>query len=366
MCRWTKAMLRGLGGCYKHTFYGIQSHQCMEMTPSMACANKCVFCWRHHKNPVGKEWRWEMDPPEMLIEQGLQNHYKMINEYKGAKGVWPERVAEGFNVKHCALSLVGEPVLYPEINPFLGMLHDRGISSFMVTNAQFPDLIATLRPVTQLYLSIDAATPESLKKIDRPLFEDYWERFLGSIDALREKGQRTVFRLTLVKGYNTEEIKNYAALIRRGQPDFIEIKGVTFCGGGKRAELSMKNVPWHEEVIEWAQILCREVADTYELACEHEHSCCLLLANVAKFKVEGRWHTFIDFDKFIRLQAAGKPFTSLDYMLPTPDWALWGSSERGFDPQEQRVRRKGKARSQSLQDSAQSESDTEEYQQGGC
>lgn len=35
-CRWTKAMLRGRGGCYKHTFYGINSSQCMEMTPSLA------------------------------------------------------------------------------------------------------------------------------------------------------------------------------------------------------------------------------------------------------------------------------------------------------------------------------------------
>ena len=27
MCRWTKAQLRGRGGCYKHTFYGITSYQ---------------------------------------------------------------------------------------------------------------------------------------------------------------------------------------------------------------------------------------------------------------------------------------------------------------------------------------------------
>jgi tRNA wybutosine-synthesizing protein 1 len=27
LCRWTKAQLRGRGGCYKHTFYGIQSYQ---------------------------------------------------------------------------------------------------------------------------------------------------------------------------------------------------------------------------------------------------------------------------------------------------------------------------------------------------
>jgi tRNA wybutosine-synthesizing protein 1 len=40
LCRWTKAMLRGRGGCYKHTFYNITSYACMEMTPSLACANK--------------------------------------------------------------------------------------------------------------------------------------------------------------------------------------------------------------------------------------------------------------------------------------------------------------------------------------
>jgi tRNA wybutosine-synthesizing protein 1 len=32
LCRWTKAQLRGRGGCYKHTFYGIASYQCMEAT----------------------------------------------------------------------------------------------------------------------------------------------------------------------------------------------------------------------------------------------------------------------------------------------------------------------------------------------
>lgn len=40
LCRWTKSMLRGRGGCYKHSFYGIESHRCMEATPSLACANK--------------------------------------------------------------------------------------------------------------------------------------------------------------------------------------------------------------------------------------------------------------------------------------------------------------------------------------
>ena len=41
---------------------------------------------------------------------------------------------------------------------------------------------------------------------------------------LSVKGQRTVYRLTLVKEWNTEELENYASLVARGNPDFIEVK----------------------------------------------------------------------------------------------------------------------------------------------
>ena len=36
ICRWTKSALRGRGSCYKHSFYGIASHLCMETTPSLS------------------------------------------------------------------------------------------------------------------------------------------------------------------------------------------------------------------------------------------------------------------------------------------------------------------------------------------
>ena len=67
------------------------------------------------------------------------------------------------NPIHCALSLVGEPIMYPHIGEFLDLLHGRGISSYLVTNATFPDAIKTLPPVTQLYTSIDGSTKEELK-----------------------------------------------------------------------------------------------------------------------------------------------------------------------------------------------------------
>ena len=188
-------MLRGRGGCYKHTFYGIVSYQCMEATPSLACANKCVFCWRHHDNPVGTSFRWQVDDPQKLLDGFESGHKSMIKQMRGVPGVIPERFEEAMSrVRHCALSLVGEPIIYPRIIEFLDGLHTRGVSSFMVTNAQFPEQMDTLNPCTQLYISIDAPTKDQLQAVDRPLFEDCWERFLECVQMLREKRQRTVFR----------------------------------------------------------------------------------------------------------------------------------------------------------------------------
>ncbi|XP_034024452.1 S-adenosyl-L-methionine-dependent tRNA 4-demethylwyosine synthase TYW1 isoform X2 [Thalassophryne amazonica] len=348
LCRWTKSMLRGRGGCYKHTFYGIESHRCMETTPSLACANKCVFCWRHHTNPVGTEWRWKMDPAEKILKDALENHQNMIWQFRGVPGVKPERFEEGLAVRHCALSLVGEPIMYPEINTFIRLLHSHRISTFLVTNAQFPDEIRSLVPVTQLYVSVDASTKESLKRIDRPLFRDFWPRFLDSLKALGEKRQRTVYRLTLVKAWNVEELQSYSELIALGQPDFVEVKGVTYCGESSASSLTMANVPWHQEVVAFVQQLA-DMLPQYEIACEHEHSNCLLIAHT-KFKVDGEWWTWIDYDRFQELIQAHEDsggqqsFSSLDYIAKTPSWALFGAQEQGFDPADTRFQRRNKAK----------------------
>jgi len=339
MCRWTKSMLRGRGGCYKHSFYGIASHRCMEATPSLACANKCVFCWRHHSNPVGKEWKWMMDAPDYIVQQAVDSHVKMVKEFSGVPGVKPARLSEGYKPQHCALSLVGEPIMYPKINDLIDELHQREMSTFLVTNAQFPDAIRQLHPVTQLYVSVDAATKESLKAVDRPLFSDFWERFQECLSLLKDCRQRTVYRLTLVSGWNMSEVDAYAQLLDLGQPDFIEIKGVTYCGSSDASSLTMKNVPYHHEVCAFGEAICAARGGEYELACEHAHSCCILLARVDRFKKDGQWHTWIDYSRFRDLVSSRKPFTSADYTAVTPDWAVYGAEEAGFDPDEERVKK---------------------------
>ena len=180
----------------------------------------------------------------------------MVKQMKGVPGVHMDRLADARTVRHCALSLVGEPIMYPRINEMLDELHKRDISTFLVTNAQFPKCIDNLCPVTQLYVSIDASTKESLQKVDRPLFKDFWERFQSSLRSLKRKKQRTVYRLTLVKQHNMDEVREYSKLVALGQPDFIEIKSVTFCGKSDASDLTFENVPFHEEVLAFANDMC--------------------------------------------------------------------------------------------------------------
>uniref|UniRef100_A0A0G4F9H8 Radical SAM core domain-containing protein n=1 Tax=Chromera velia CCMP2878 TaxID=1169474 RepID=A0A0G4F9H8_9ALVE len=389
ICRWTKQQLMGRAGCYKHTFYGIQSHRCMETTTSLACANRCVFCWRHHMHPVAKKFQWKVDDPRQLLEDALQTHLRLIKPLRGAKGVTPERFAEALAPRHCALSLVGEPIMYPRINEFVDLLHSKRLSTFLVTNGQHPAALAELSPITQLYVSVDAPNRDDLKKIDRPLFSDFWERLLVSCDVLKEKRQRTVLRLTLVKGWNDRDLEGYAKLVERSGADFVEVKGVMFCGGDERRQwgLGLQNTPQAWETRSFAEALCsalnlkgRSSAELsgrgaggsqdavlredsgYGLACEHAHSnSCLIASN--RFLVSAttqeeqgaapdesipkstsqsfpsspmQWHTWIDFDRFADVAGEGcEALQRLDaqaYAVQTPDWALLGSPLQGFDP----------------------------------
>lgn len=60
--------------------------------------------------------------------------------------------------------------------------------------------------------------------------------------------------------------------------------------------------------------------------------------------MNGEWHTWIDYQKFHRLvkeyKESGKTFSATDYMAKTPNWAVFGADERGFDPNETRFFRK--------------------------
>jgi len=320
----------------------------LQMTTSVSCANRCTFCWRGYKAPTATEWKWAIDDPELILEGSLVAQYKLLAGIKGFSKSNQDLYEESRKIKHVALSLTGEPIVYPRINELLDLFNKRGISTFMVTNAQYPEAIRNLAPVTQLYISLDAPEKQLLKEVDVPLFKDYWERLLESLDEMAKKQERTCIRLTCVKDMNMVQPDKYAELIKRADPDFIECKGYMFVGSS-RQRLSMKNMPWHEEVLDFAKAVNSYLPD-YEIVSEHTKSRAVMLAKKKFFfapvgkekpdKKEKVWHTWIDFKKWHKLVGSGelvesgkslleKQFTSMDYCLPIPKEFL-------YDPKKER------------------------------
>ncbi|HIH10733.1 TPA: 4-demethylwyosine synthase TYW1 [Candidatus Woesearchaeota archaeon] len=324
-CGWTKNMINGEGGCYKLKFYGIMSNQCMQMTTSISCANRCTFCWRGYKAPVSKEWKWNVDDPQMIYEKSLEAHHKLLVGFGGSHRANKAAYEKSKQVRHVALSLTGEPITYPKMNELIDKFHKDNISTFLVTNSQYPDHVKNLKPITQLYLSVDAPTKELLKEVDVPLFSDYWERMILSLNYLKEKKQRTCIRLTIIKGINDVLPEKYADLIHLGNPDFIEAKAYMFVGPS-RQRLSKENMPLHEEVIAFAKELLKYLPE-YDIVSEHIPSRVVMFAK-KKFKKEDTWYTWINFPKFHELYhkylETGQEFTVDDYLVRTPQTGLSG------------------------------------------
>ncbi len=320
-CGWTKNMIKGEGGCYKLKFYGIMSNQCLQMTTSISCANRCTFCWRGYKAPVSTDWKWNVDNPEMIHQGSIKAHHRLLVGFKGNDKISKAAYEDSLIVKHVALSLTGEPIFYPKINESIKLFDKDGISTFLVTNGQYPEQIKNLNPVTQLYLSVDAPTQELLKDVDLPLFKDYWERLNLSLDYLKEKKQRTCIRLTIIKGINDNDLEQYAQLIQRGDTDFIEVKAYMHVGPSQQ-RLKRENMPLHEEIIIFSKKLAK-LLDNYEIVSEHIPSRVVMFAK-KEFKVDDKWMTWIDFAKWHELVNSNKEFSVEDYWKETPQVGLSG------------------------------------------
>ncbi len=313
ICGWTKNLLRGRGGCYKLKFYGIKSHQCLQMTTSLSCANRCEFCWRGTKAPVSKEWKWGVDEPKFIIEESIKAQLKLLTGFNGNPATEKDIFEQSLSPKHVALSLTGEPICYPKINEICKEFHKRGISTFIVTNAQYPKEIKKLNTITQLYLSLDAPNKEILKKVDKPLFLDYWERYLASLKEVKKKKFRKAARLTIIKGINDIEAENYAELILKGDFDFVEVKGYMFVGES-RQRLEQKNMPLHEEVKSFAQEVLKFLPK-YELCSEHKPSRVVLLTK-KKFN-KNTWINFAKFFELVNKKSSPKNLDGMKYTTKT-------------------------------------------------
>ncbi len=322
-CHWLEQKLltgRDNRNCYKGVF-GIQSHRCLQNTPSMPfCNHQCVFCWRDiEEGSLGGEFIVEPDEPKDLVDEMIRhqrdiikNHLPLrrylenyeimvdmlnfmlsndedhntnslsrnlhvsknkvnrainllknqgfitaiddsLKNYRIEKEIsccidsrdeivklfnlaltTPDEImqvhGEAMNPNHAAISLDGEPLLYPKIGGLVEEFRNRNMTSFIVTNGTLPEKIESLNSLpSQLYITLPAPNETVYKKVCRPMIKNGWSKISDTLDLVESLSCRSLVRITAVKNLNFSEnyIKDYIKLIEKANPNFFEIKGFT-------------------------------------------------------------------------------------------------------------------------------------------
>jgi len=285
ICRWTKKSLRDEGVCYKEKFYGIKSHLCCQMTPCLWCPNKCVHCWRAIEFTTGDKIPGKIDSQKEIIKGCIQAQRKLLQGFKIDKNSKKKQLSRANQKKYLeaqepmqfAISLSGEPTVYEKIGELIQELRQRGKTSFLVTNGLYPKKLEELKEKkqlpTQLYISVNTSNKELYKKFHRSSRKDAWERLNKSLEAMSKLKCRTIFRMNLVRNLNMEEkyIREYAKLIKKAKPMFIEIKGFMSVGFA-RQRLGYDRMPTYEEMLNFIKKLIKELGENYKLLDSHERS----------------------------------------------------------------------------------------------
>ena len=240
LCHWTKKSFSDEATCYKHKFYGISTHRCMEMTPcAMNCENRCIYCWRPTEFYDTLEMPSHLvDGPELIVHALLEERRKLISGFYGKRIVNTAKLDESLFPEHYAISLSGEPTMYPKLPELIKYLKKLKAtkSIFLVTNGQEPDMLHRLQDEdalpTQIYLSTNASNKNMFYKINGPRHKDAWERYLKSLEFISTAKTRTVLRVTLIRNFNDDEkhYSEFANLMEKGSPHFIELKSYMHIG----------------------------------------------------------------------------------------------------------------------------------------
>jgi tRNA wybutosine-synthesizing protein 1 len=284
-CRWLYEALIHDRSCYKQKFYGIKSHQCIQMTPAVLyCTQRCRFCWRAQSGDLELKWtetelpKW--DDPEEIVDGCIQEQRKILSGYKGNQKTNREKYKEALTPKHVAISLTGEPTLYPPLGDLIKGFHKRGFTTFLVTNGTVPEALSQLNSEpTQLYISACAPDKKTFLETCRPQIPAAWEKLNETLSLLPSFKCSTVIRLTLVRHLNLKRPDLYARLIEKAKPRFVEPKAYMHVGFS-RLRLGFENMPTHREIREFAVELAKETG--YNVLSEVPESRVVLLSRFKK------------------------------------------------------------------------------------
>lgn len=284
LCHWTKASLTKGVGCYKQTFYGIESHRCLQMTPTVdACNLGCLFCWRTQE--WGSDSLLEADDPAFIVDESIRAQRDLLSGYKGNPGVSRERFLEAWHPNQVAISLTGEPTLYRRLGEMIDEFKRRGMTTFLVTNGTTPAVLRRMadedRLPTQLYVTVAAPNETIYRDLMAAKSGNEFAKLKETLALLPSLDTRTVIRHTLVEGWNLGWEDEYAALDALAQPMFVECKGYSFVGES-RLRLKADNMPAHAAIRAFSERLASRLG--YGIAAEREDSRVVLLTQ------DGRLH----------------------------------------------------------------------------
>jgi len=277
VCRWTKKSLLNDGVCYKEKFYGIKSHRCCQMTPAVVwCPNKCLHCWRAIELTLGDRLIGKTDSPREIIDKCIKAQKKLLTGFKSNKKINMKKWKQAQEPMQFAISLSGEPMIYNKIGELIKELRKKKKSSFLVTNGLYPEKIKELikkkQLPTQFYISVNTPNEKLYKKFHRSSMKNAWEKLNESLELMSKikSKTRTVVRINLVLDLNMVEPENYAKLIEKANPMFVEVKGYMAVGFA-RQRLGYDRMPYHEDIVEYAKKILKFLPG-YKILDEHEFS----------------------------------------------------------------------------------------------
>ena len=235
-CKWLYESIVNDRPCYKQKFYGIKSHRCIQMSPSLYyCTQQCLFCWRAQSGDLQVTWDEmkipKVDSPEEIVEGCFKAQEKILTGYKGNPKTNWRKFQEALTPKQVAISLTGEPTLYEPLGELIRTFHQKGLTTFLVSNGTLPSKLSKLsQEPTQLYISVCAPNEQVYKQVCRPQFPSAWAKLNETLGLLQSFRCPTVIRTTLVKEHNMNHVDEYAKLVEKANPTYIEAKAYMHIG----------------------------------------------------------------------------------------------------------------------------------------
>lgn len=282
VCEWTRHSIRDkpkrgvtsyTSFCYKEKFYGISSHRCMQMSPAVFfCNHDCLFCWR--STGFINKWMGPVDSPKEIIDDGIEAQRKILQGFWGSE-CNKKKLKEAMEPNQVAISLVGEPCMYPRLPELIDEITGRNMTAFLVTNGTFPEVLENLKDhqPTNLYITLPAPDKDVYKKTCLPKGAD-WKKLMLSLGMLKDFGCRTVVRLTLVRGLNLVHPEKYASILEAASPDFVECKSFMSVGGSRK-RLPYSDMPLYPDIRKFAAAI--EKNSSYKITNEKPDSRVVLL-----------------------------------------------------------------------------------------